>query len=252
MLDGKRLTSAAARFSTDAEKAFERALSELISLAYDYAEMGDRFLWELDPELDDEANAILRGLSDECREKAVARLREVLYDEGLGDYFDEADEDASGDGNDGGWTMLGALDLEGSHMKEMTEIWIAIAFAEGMTQTYLKTSILKYLRNPFLSPLWKDLPRDLLKWGRGYQKDVLGGITVIGQDYIISGARHAEWMGERDGGATYYIRRRGSGYMCTECDSMCGYPIPIDTPFEYVHPRCMCWPEYHHEPMSDV
>ena len=72
---------------------------------------------------------------------------------------------------------------------------------------------------------------------------------VIGQNLIIDGARAHEWRKEMAGGATYYVRRRGSNYDCPDCDSLCGYPIPIDVPFERLHSRCVCWAEYHYDEM---
>lgn len=243
MISNEILTSEAAAFKSDARKRFEAALTALIALAYKYRVMGGDFLWEKDPDLDAEANRILRGMSDSAMEDAKRRAYTIVNAMDL-DEFDEAWEYVSNDEERG---MLYSFDMAGSHLKELLEIWIALAFVNKLTPTYLRITIIRYLANPYLSALWKGLPGNLINWGSGYQKDLINQITLIGQDGIISAARYAEWLDEVRKGAAYYIRRRGSNYDCPQCDSECGIPIPIEVPFYESHPRCMCWPEYHYE-----
>jgi len=242
-MTNKQLTDQAAAYKKDANDLFDKAVVALIALAFRYSYLGANFLWDAVPELNDEANRILRDLSDNAAERAKNRAMNLIRDSGW-------------DGGDDAWEVADAhtdedivtrFDQQGSFLKELLEIWIALAFVKGMTQSYLKISVLRYIRNPYLSPAWKELPQGLLKWGRGYQKDLIAQITLIGQDAIISTVRYAEWKAEEEGGASYYIRRRGSGFLCPQCDSECGKPIPISVPFWESHPRCMCWPEYHHE-----
>jgi hypothetical protein len=126
-------------------------------------------------------------------------------------------------------------------------VWAATAFANNIGKGELRVMVSRYIANPFASPLWAGIRQDIIKWGRGFQRNIAAQIALIGQDAIVRSVRRAEWEDEARAGAKYYIRRRGSGYECPECDELCGYPIPIDEPFETVHPRCMCWPEYHDE-----
>lgn len=244
MLDREKLTGKVADFKRYAQKEFDKALAELIALAYKHAEAGADFLWEMDPGLDEEANKILRHLSDTLWWKARALARIIMEDE-LSDYdFDDA---WNTNENDGLIPIITRFDMEGSHLKELLEIWVALAFVNHMSKGELRVAVSRYLANPFASPLWNGLPRNVLKLGRGYAKNVLEQIAVIGQNAIISASRYAEWQDAQAHGAKYYIRRRGSSYHCPECDSMCGYPIPIEEPFIWLHSRCMCWPEYHYE-----
>lgn len=240
MLDNDKLAWTAARFKADTSRELEKAVRELVALAYKYQYAGENFLWDMDPELDREANRILRELSDTLAEKARKMASAIVSDEIGEEYFDVAWEHDDGDD-----TILTRLDMQGSHLKELLEIWIALAFVNNLTKGELRVMVSRYMANPFASPLWRGLPPGVLAWGRGYSMNILDQIAVIGQNAIISATRYAEWLAALAEGATYYIRRRGSGYDCPECDSMCGYPIPIDVPFEYVHSRCMCWPEYH-------
>lgn len=244
MLDNDKLAWSAARFKTDASREFDKVVKALVALAFKYAKAGADFLWDMDPELNDEANRLLRQLSDDLVEKAKAEARAIFDDEWDEDDFEEAWERELNDG------ILTRFDMEGSHLKELLEIWIALAFVNGISQGELRVLISRYLSNPFTSPLWSGLPTDILKWGSGYSRNIVNQLAVIGQNAVISSARFAEWRNAMANGATYYIRRRGSSYHCPECDEMCGYAIPISTPFQFLHSRCMCWPEYHYEPMQ--
>lgn len=244
MIDGEKLASEAAAFKNDARKRFEAALTALIALAYEYKIMGANFLWDKDPDLDREANRILRGMSEGAMEDAKKRALRIVEGMNL-DEFEEAWEYESNKTEEDG--MLYAFDMAGSHLKELLEVWIALAFVNNLGKEYLKISIIRYLSNPYLSALWKNLPGGIIKWGSGFQRNLINQIALIGQDGIISAARFAEWLDESRKGATYYIRRRGSTFHCPQCDSECGIPIPITMPFEESHARCMCWPEYHYE-----
>lgn len=246
MPDNPRLAKSAASFRRAATTEFDRAVKALIDLAFKYKEMGADFLWERDPELNDEANRICRNLSDTLAEKAKAIARGV-FEDSLDDYDFEDSWDR--DDDDRYVPIITRFDQEGSHLLELLEIWLALAFLNSITKGELRVLVSRFLSNPFASPLWRGLPLDILKWGRGYSKNIIDQLTVIGQNAIISAYRYGEWQQARAKGAEYYIRRRGSNYDCPECDSLCGYPIPIETPFVWLHSRCMCWPEFHYEPM---
>lgn len=249
MLDSQSLAERVAPFKRYAASEFDKAVRALIALAYKYKGMGAEFLWGKDPELNDEALRICRGLSDSLAERAMAIARGI-FEDSLDDYDFEDDWDR--DDGDDFVPLITRFDMEGSHLLELLEIWIAIAFVNGISGGELRVLVSRFLSNPFASPLWRGLPRDVLKWGSGYSRNIIDQLTVIGQNAIVSAYRYAEWQEARANGANYYIRRRGSGYDCPECDSLCGYPIPIYIPFEWLHSRCMCWPEYHNEPMPYV
>lgn len=243
MLDNARLSEDTASFKRYASKEFWQAVSELIALAYKYASAGADFLWDMDPNLDAEANRILQDLSDSLAEKAKAIARSVIEES-----FELGDLDEAWDRDNGNAyvPIVTRLDLQGSHLKELLEIWVALAFVHHISKSELKVLISRYLANPYASPLWKRLPQDAIKWGRGYARNVLEQMTVIGQGAIVAAVRYAEWNDARDTGADYYVRRRGSGYECKVCQDMANKPIPIYVPFEIPHPRCMCWPEFFH------
>lgn len=249
MLNNDTLTKGVASFKKDSGKEFDKAVAALIALAYRYKYMGADFLWEKDPELDAEANRICRDLSDALAEMAKSIARRIVA--GNIDWYDFDDAwDAERDENF--VPIVTRFDQQGSFLKGLLEVWIALAFVNALSQGELRVMVSRYLANPFASPLWKNLPKDILDWGRGYAKDIRAQIAVIGQNSIIAAARLAEWQDAAARGATYYIRRRGSSYNCDDCQDAANKPIPIEIPFEIKHSRCCCFPEYHFEPLPNV
>lgn len=249
MLDNDNLSRKAASFKRTVNREFDNAVRKLVDLAWKYAYMGEDFLWENNPELNDEAMGICRDLSDSLAEKARVIAASIM-EESL-DYFD-IDMAWDRDDGEGYVPLITRFDQQGSFLLSLLEIWVAIALVNGIGRGELRVLVSRYLNNPFVSPLWKGIPSDALKRGRGFQRNILEQMAVIGQNAIISAARYAEWVDAMAKGAAYYIRRRGSGYDCPDCDEMCGFPIPIDVQFEFLHSRCMCFPEYHFEEMPNV
>ncbi len=249
MPNNEAISGGAAAFRSYSRREFDRAVADLIALAYRYRYMGQDFLWENDPELDAEANRICRELSDALAERAKAIAKAIVMGS-LDEYdFEEAWDR---DDDERHVPVLVRFDQQGSFLKDLLEIWLALAFVNALTQGELRVMVSRFLANPFASPLWRGLPSDVLKRGRGYSKDIAKQISVVGTDAIIAAVRTAEWQDAAAKGAKYYVRRRGSNYDCPDCDATCGFPIPIETPFEFLHSHCMCWPEYHYEPMPNV
>ncbi len=242
-----RLVSEAAAFRRDASREFDRVVKALLDLVWAKRAPTRDFRFTDDAELDAEANAILRGLSDTLAARAKARAESIIRDSlPEYDFGEEWEDDWDATDDEDGTPLLWRFDMEGSHLRDLLEIWIALAVLDGIAKSELRVLISRYISNPFASPLWSGVPKGALAWGRGYSKNILEQITVIGQNAIVRASRRAEQREERRGGATYYIRRRGSNYDCDVCEDMANVPIPIDVPFDFPHPRCMCYPEYHY------
>ena len=243
-MSNDRLVEEVSAYRNDSKRTFEEAVAALIALAFRYSHLGANFLWDSNPVLERECNQILRGMSEKFREAAKRRAVALIEEEG---WDEDAFEMSDGEGEN---TLLWRFDMAGSHLRELLEIWVAIAFVEKMTPAYLKICVLRYLGNPYAAPMWSRLPKGLLRWGAGYQKDIAAQIALIGQDAIVNAVRLAEWMDASANGAVYYIRRRGSNYDCDICEDLANVPIPIEVPWEFTHSRCMCYPEYHYEPIE--
>lgn len=246
-VSNERLSTEAAAFKREAAREFDKAVKALLDLVWAKRAPTRGFRFADDPEIDAEANAILRGLSDTLVAKAKAKTEAIIRASLANyDFGEEWTEDWESANNQDGTPLLWRFDMEGSHLRELLEVWIGVAVANNISKSELRVLVSRYLSNPYASPLWNGVPKDALAWGRGYSRDIIGQLSILGQNTIVLAARRAEQRNEMQNGATYYIRRRGSGYDCEECDDLCGYPIPIDEPFEMPHSRCMCWPEYHH------
>lgn len=238
MLDRDRLTKEAAEFKNDAKKRFDAALAALLALAWKHKDLGGDFTFDADPEMYAEALRICRDMSDGTMADAERHIRALFEDN---DDFEIDNFSAD--------NALESLDMAGTHLIQLVEVWCAVAFSNGFSQAYTRISIGRYLRNPYASGMFGAWGKDVLKWGRGYDRNIINQMAVIGQNLIVDAARAEEWREEREEGATYYVRRRGSGYDCPDCDAITGVPIPIDVPFERLHSRCMCYPEYHFDEM---
>lgn len=239
-MDNERLLDQVAAYKGKARRLFEDAVTALIALAFRYQHLGDNFLWDADPVLERECNAILRGFSEKARDAAKKKAEEIIKAEG---WNNDALDVFDGEGEN---SILWSLDMAGSHLRELLEIWIAIAFVEKMTPEYLRVLVIRYVANPYASSQWARLPAGLLKWGRGYQRDLINQVALIGQDAIVGSVREAEWIDALENGASFWVWRRGSNYKCPECEANAGRVFPIDIPFSTMHARCMCYAEYHY------
>lgn len=252
-VNNERLVSETATFRREASREFDKAVQALLDLVWSKRAATSDFRFTDDPEIDAEANAILRGLSDTLVARAKARAEAIIRDSMPEyDFGEDWEEDWDSVDDEYDTPLLWRFDMEGSHLRDLLEIWIGLAITSGIAKSELRVLISRYLSNPFASPMWANIPKGALEWGRGYSKNILEQITIIGQNAIVGASRRAEQREERRAGATYYIRRRGSGYDCPDCDELCGFPIPIDEPFVILHSHCMCWAEYHYEPMPNV
>lgn len=238
MIDNATLTDTLADYKKRSKRRFEDTLALLIALGYRREDLGENFLWETDPSLDEECLRILREMSEGYLEEARDFAEEVCND--ALDYFDfDAAWETQSEG------LLERFDMQGSHLRSLLEVWLALAFVNGLTQQALKVYVSRFIGNPYASPLWKGLPQGIVSWGRGYGVNIMEQLAVIGQNAIIGSVRYAEWVDAMAQGAEYYIRRRGSTYDCDVCGEMANKAYPIDVPFEVPHSRCMCYPEYH-------
>ena len=238
MLDRKKVEDEVAGMKKDARRRFDAALTALLALAWRYKDsLGAAFRFEDDPDLYAEALAICRQMSDDCIEDAKHRLEAIS---------DEIDADEALSFSDGE-PLRDRFDMAGSHLILLADLWVSTAFAKGFTQDYTRIAIGRYINSPMASGLFHGADTSLLKWGRGYAKNIPEQMGLIGQDAIVGAARVWEWQDEAAKGATYYIRHRGSAYDCDVCDEMCEVPTPIEIPITIPHARCMCWTEYFYE-----
>ena len=210
-VSNERLVAEAAAFRREASREFDKAVKALLDLVWSRRAPTRDFRFTDDPEIDAEANAILRDLSDTLVARAKARaeaiIRDSLPEYDFGEEWEE-DWDAVDDEDD--TPLLWRLDMEGSHLRDLLEIWIGLAVLNGISKSELRVEISRYLANPYASPLWRGVPKGSLAWGRGYSKNILEQIAIIGQNAIVGASRRAEQREERRGGGRK--RERAGGH----------------------------------------
>lgn len=238
MINRKDIAKEAADFKGDAKKRFDEALSALIALAWANREYGNEFSYEASEAIYAEALRICREMSDNLLEDAKRRIYALV--ETL-DYADEevAFEQFRDDARE-------RMDLAGSQLITLLDMWVSEAFARGFTESYTRISVQRYMANPIASGLFGAWGKDIWKWGRGYDKNLPNRLSTIGRNLILDSVRYAEWVDAQAQGYDYYIVHRGSGFDCPVCDEGCEVEIPITIPFSKFHPNCMCWPQYFH------
>ena len=115
-----RLVAEAAAFKREAAREFDKAVKELLDLVWAKRVPTRDFRFTDDPEIDAEANAILRDLSDTLVAKAKARA-EAIIRASLADYDfgEEWTEDWEAANNEDGEPLLWRFDMEGSHLRDL-------------------------------------------------------------------------------------------------------------------------------------
>lgn len=220
----------------DVRSRMADAVEAIISASWLYREPG--FSFADHPELEAEVNKILADLSDGILSDAQKRTAKALAEMELDDYLGEALQYAEGE--TGGETPLFRLDRHGDHLKELLAGWLIVSSLYALSQKEVRDRFWAFLGDPFASKEWRDAGLPAPGWGRGFQRNILNGFVLIGQDAINRGAQYATLRRLADGGARYYRTVRNSSYNCPFCDDMTKRIWPIDTVVLPYHPRCVC------------
>lgn len=240
MAKNERTVGEMASVRGDVRERTRSAIEAILALVWEYR--ASDFTFAASPDIDGEVNGILRNLSDgnlADAEKRAKRLLEMLeLEDWEDDSIDYAEREISGE------NALWRLDFHSSHLKELIEGWIAVAAMYGWSKAKTLQNIWAYLSDPSASKDWRASGRGKPSWGRGYSRDIMAGMTLVGQDIVATVAEYAGYMRASRAGAAYFIRHRNSGYNCPECDSYCEKKLPISAVIFQTHPRCVCYNEY--------
>lgn len=220
----------------DVRDRMGEAVSAIISLCWDDREPDFSFSGHL--ALLREANRILSQMSDSVLSDSERRAAIALAEAELDGYEEEALEYAEGEIE--GETTLFRLDRQADHLRDLLAGWLAAAAVSGLTSEKTVSRFWTFIANPSASKEWREAGLTNPKWGRGFQINVLDGITVIGQDLVNKAFQSARILSFRDGGAIGYRTIRQSNYDCPYCDEMCERVWPLDQIALPYHPRCVC------------
>lgn len=225
------------------------AMFDIIALSQPYKVYGKSFTFESIKSLDNEVNSILVKISDDivsdiidCAESGVAEEEDkeaaIAFATGR---FDER-------------TLQEMVDMQMTHLKNMTEGWLAIGFANDMSVSDICTQAKVWIKNPYISEHWKKAFKD-----GGYESDIIAqggyhygsgniispidGTAALAAYILMSAYQFGEVAAIRRQGAIGYTVHRGSNYDCGTCDALCGYTHPINEVVLPAHPHCMCYIE---------
>ena len=246
----KRVIEEMAKAQDDVEKKLRIYIPEIIRECMAMSYLGRNFTFDTQ-DLSDRVNMKLIALSDSILDSIEERARKTIaYAE------EEEDEDMIllyikrriGDED-----MVQRIDKHCSTLRYFLEGWIAIGMVNRINENTLTNEILKYIKNPFASPLWQEafnagylstaIRTGGYSYGKGNQRDILSALTEIERYAVNEAFQYGRLLRYGKDGAIGYIIHRGSSYDCPHCDSNCGFVIPLDDIRVPQHNRCCCWTE---------
>ena len=224
------------RVRQDARARMAVAIAAIFDLCWDFR--AEDFSFSGHMALQRDVNKLLSEMSDNILSDSERRAALALAEAGLQEYEDEALEFAEGerDGED----VLFRLDRQGDHLKDLITGWLIVAAYLGLTKEKTIQDFWTYLGNVGASKEWREAGLKVPNWGKGYQLDVLGGVTLIGQDMINQAFQYARIESFKSTGAVGYRTIRQSNYNCPYCDEMCKKIFRFDELELPYHPRCVC------------
>lgn len=219
--------------------------AKILALAEVYRRLGKQFSFGADGQLDARVNSLLVELSDEVMEDMAYAARQTLPEDEDGDTVIA-------------WARLSTnaqntVDKYSSHLKYILEGWLAIGFANGLSNGRLETMITTYMENPYIAPLWMEAFRDGMEyaskiireggyhWGKGTPISPVKGMSIMESTFINTAYQKGVVNGFARRGAIGYRVYRGSSYDCEICDESTIGIHPIDEVILPLHGNCMCY-----------
>lgn len=246
----QRVIEEMTRAKSDVERRLRISIPEIIRECTAFAYLGKNFTFDV-ADLSDRVNQRLIALSDDILSDIEERARRTI------EYAEEEDDEdailAYIKRQIGEEDMVTRLDKHCSTLRYFLEGWIAIGMVNKIQENVLTNTILTYIDNPLVAPIWKDalnagylsdsIRSGIYSYGKGNQRNVLKALTEIEQYAINEAYQYGRLLHYGKTGAIGYIIHRGSDYDCPHCDSNCGFVIPLDDIRLPQHPRCVCWSE---------
>lgn len=229
-------------------KRIHEAILTILMYAEQYRSHGSDFSFDFSETLRKGVDEALIALSDGCYKEAEDIVRRLLSLLGLEEDYDEVMEYVENRGENG---IVWAFDMHASNLLKTMEQFIAAGFAIGSSTSLIFSNIISYMNVPESSRMWRDgvkakiIDPNELRFGRGYQRNIVNAVTVLVQDVVNTAYSEALRAEAEEEGSEWYEIFRGSTYDCALCDSYTGIRIPITERILPIHPRCMCYAVFH-------
>lgn len=222
----------------DVERRVWDASKAILALAEAYRYLGRTFTFSFNEDLDTQVNRILLELSDGLKADNDARIMQTISDAeaDLGEVEDYVDREQ------GGRDRTERYDWWCSRLKDSLESWAKAGFACGLAASSILSQMRTYSGNPSGSGLWgRSGVQPPQGFGKGLSSDIVGGLTLTGQNSVNEAFQYAALLELRGtGDVTGYRVVRGSSFDCGHCDDLCVGIHPLSEICLPAHPRCMC------------
>lgn len=222
----------------DVERRVWDASKAILALAEAYRYLGRTFTFSFNEDLDTQVNKILLALSDGLRGDNDERIMQTISDAeaDLGEVEDYVDREQ------GDRDRTERYDWWCSRLKDAIESWAKAGFACGLAASAILSQMRTHSGDPYGSGVWSRsgvLPPQ--GFGKGLSSDIIGGLTLTGQNSINEAFQYASLLElRRAGDVTGYRVVRGSSFDCGHCDDLCVGVHPLSEICLPAHPRCMC------------
>ena len=225
-------------------------IRKILVITQEYSFLGERFTFDASKDLSDQVNQLLIQLSDAMLEEADKRTLKTIEN-------DDDDEtvlawilrEFNGESNEE------RMDKHSSALRFLLEGYLAVSFANKLTNSHILGDVLRYLANPYGWEPMKEAFEHPERWaseiiqsrgfhfGRGNATNPIDAMTNMIQFEVLDGYQHEVLLEYgRDEDIIGYTVHRGSGYDCETCDEVVAYGVySLYEQVLPVHPRCMCY-----------
>lgn len=223
-------------------------IRKILILCQEYSFLGEKFTFNASKDLSDEVNNLLIQLSDAMLAEADRRtLKTIDNDDDDETVLAWIHREYNGETNEE------RMDRHASALRFLLEGYLAVSFANKLTNGDIIGDALRYLSNPYgWEPMrearmhperWaSETIREVFKPGRGNATNPIDAMANMIQYQVLDGYNHGLLLEfGRDPDIVAYRVERGSSYDCEVCDeAVAGSPYPLDVQIVPLHNRCRC------------
>ena len=223
-------------------------IRKILNIAREYSFLGERFTFDASSDLAEQVDDILIQLSDAMLEEADRRtLKTIENDDDDETVLAYIHREYNGETNEE------RMDRHASALRFLLEAYLAVSFANKLTNADIIGDALRFLANPYGWQPLRDAMKQPDKWasetirggyhpGRGNAANPIDAMSNMIQYEVLEGYNRGLLLDfQRDPDIVAYRVERGSDYDCEICDdAVAGSPYPLDVQIVPLHFRCCC------------
>ena len=223
-------------------------IRQILVLTREYSFLGERFTFDASSDLSEQVNALLIQLSDAMLDEADKRTLKTIENEDDNDtVLAYIHRERNGE------TDVERMDRHASALRFLLEGYLAVSFANKLTNADILGDVLRFLSNPWGWEPMREAMKNPERWttdvirglhpGRGNATNPIDAMTRMIQYEVIDGYQRGVLLEYgRDPDIVGYNVHRGSNYDCPLCDEVvAGGPYPLDVQMLPNHPSCVCY-----------